>query len=469
MSDKGIHDVLELIARRGVPENINLWQGISSRLNRRFSVITLRKHPIAAILIALIIFLGVSGGVYALGRALGYIPGAGFVDKNASILVLKEPVSSISNGIQITIDQVVADPAQTTIFYAVEVKDKAALKPGAAMVPGEAVCENMPDFVSHSLRLPDGQILPGGSSGPDPNQPYEENGVTRFIAIDPPIPSGVDTFTFVLGCGQGEDTAQLVPAPKNFIMPVITVAPQKTQEIAQSTMTPADILVSTDQPNMNIESFVELDDGYILVGYLQYEPQDNRTLLPASFANITIADANGTPIEVQDVLQGQNYWPAENNADRDYWVIKVLGEDHTWPLTITHQPTFELSSVEVATFQIDLGANPQDGQSWKLDLDIPMGDIGMLHVDSVKLFKGTAPLEDPNSYSLDFSITNASPLVTLVDNDHESRYLGGGGGPEGYNIQLIYPSGYMPSGQHTMTVMYSGQYSDPLLTVDWKP
>ncbi len=469
MSDKGIHDILEMIAHRGVPENIDLWQRISSKLNRRFSVMTLRKHPIVAILLALLVFLGVSGGVYALGRTLGYIPGSGFVDKNDSVRVLKEPVSSITNGVHITIDQVVADSTRTTIFYTVDAKSQVVQESDSKMIPGNPVCESMPDFVSHFIRLSDGQTLPGGSGGPDPDQPYDKNGFPRFKAVDAPIPQSMNTFTFVLGCNQGEVKIRLVPAPEDFILPVETTIPQETQEISQTTITPGDNSVGTDQPLLNIESFVEMDDGYILVGYLQYKSRDNNTLLPISVENTTVTDANGTAVKVQDVPQSQNYWPVQTNSDREYWVIKILGKNHAWPLTIAHQPTFELSAAEVTNFQIDLGTNPQDGQSWKLDTEIPLDDLGTLHVDSVKLFKGTAPLEDPNAYGLDFSITNASPLVTLADKDHSSTYLGGGGGPEGYNIQVIYPVGYLPSGKLTMTVMYSGQYTEPPLTVDWKP
>lgn len=471
MSNKGIHDALEMLARRGVPENINLWQRISSKLNRRFSMLTLRKHPFAAILIALIVFLVVSGGVYALGKTLGFIPGSGFVDKHASIRVLKEPVSSNHNDLQITIDQVVADSVQTTIYYTIDINGEATLKPGAEIIPGAPVCESLPDFVSHSLRLPDGQTVPGGSGGPDVERPYDEDGSTKFKVSDPPIPQDVDTFTFVLGCNQGEVTVQLVPAPKDFVLQVNTVAPQETMGITETT-TPVEAIAVTDHLHLDIESYVEMDDGYILVGYRQHDQQDERNFLPASFENISVTDANGTSVEVHDVPQSQNYWPAETNPHRDYWVIKVLGKDYAWPLTVTHQSIIELSTEEVTTFQIDLGANPQAGQSWNLDLDVSIENIGTLRVDYVSLFKGTAPLEDPNSYRLEFSITygnGESPQINLVDKEHGSQFLGGGAGPEGCTIQIIYPSGFIPSGPLTITVVYSGQIPGPVLDVDWKP
>lgn len=469
MSDKGIHTALDRIAGRGVPENIHLWQRISSKLDRRFSIMTLRRHPIMAILLAILLLLGLSGVVYALGRTLGYIPGSGFVDKNSNVLVLKEPVTANHNGIQITISQVTADSVRTAIFYSVDVKEKSALEPGAEIPSGEKLCENMPDYVSHTLRLPDGQIIPGGSSGPDPDQPYDTSGAARFMAIDPPLPQGVDAFTFVLGCNQGEVPVQLVPTSDDLILPVNTVAPQETQEITQADLSPEESTEMSDQPGINIESFVELEDGYILVGYRQLAQQDGGNIFPASFENITITDANGTPVNIQDVPQSQNYWPVEPDSHREYWVVKVMGKDHAWPFTITHQPTFEFSSAEVADFKVDLGENPQDGQIWNLDIDVPIDNIGTIHIDTVRLFKGTAPLEDPNAYGLDILVSNDGPQVRFVDKEHASQFLGGGGGPEGFNIQIIYPSGYNPSGLITMTVLYSGQYSGPVLNVDWRP
>jgi TFIIF-interacting CTD phosphatase-like protein len=57
-------------------------------------------------------------------------------------------------------------------------------------------------------------------------------------------------------------------------------------------------------------------------------------------------------------------------------------------------------------------------------MDLLIDNIDTLHVYSVRLFKGTAPLESPNAYGLDFSITNQSPVVILVDKDHTAQKLG---------------------------------------------
>lgn len=472
MSEKGLKTALDLIARRSVPENIDLWQRIVAQQNRRYSLMKLKKHPFAAILIALSLILLASGAVYAIGRSLGFIPGIGFVDRNPSTLMLQEPVRTNQNGLQLTVVQVVADREKTAIIYTV---DASQVPPPAADQAPESVtpgCQSVPDYAAHSLRLPDGQILPGGSVGPDPEQPYDLNGASRFIAMDPPLPQGIDTFTLVLGCSQAEAAVHLVPAPDGTILPVSTALPQSPQIDQEQTVSAVEPTVLPSKFSLGIDSYVELDDGYILVGYRQQDPLDDRKTLPLSYFDLTLTDANGNPVEFQEVPDSQGYWPDEKDLSREYWVIKVLGKDPAWPIKVSHLPSIELASAEVAEFQIDLGSNPQAGQSLDLNMEVPIEKIGNLHVASVSLFQGTAPLEDPNAFGLDFLITNGnseSPFVTLADKAHNSQFLGGGGGPEGYNVQIFYPGGYQPSGLISITVVYSGIQNDPAVTVDWKP
>ena len=53
----------------------------------------LRARPFAAILLALLILLVLSGVAYALSRSLGYIPGIGVVDQSAPLRALAEPAA----------------------------------------------------------------------------------------------------------------------------------------------------------------------------------------------------------------------------------------------------------------------------------------------------------------------------------------------------------------------------------------
>ena len=120
MNDNRMKDALENIARRGVPENTNLWPNISAQLERKSTMITLRSRPIVAILIVLLILLALSGVAYALGRAFGFIPGIGMVEQTSELRALDKPVSVERDGIRLTVLNVVASSTSTMVRYQLE-------------------------------------------------------------------------------------------------------------------------------------------------------------------------------------------------------------------------------------------------------------------------------------------------------------------------------------------------------------
>ena len=147
MKANRMKDGLEAIARRGVPENTNLWPELSAKLERKSPMTTLRTRPLMASLIALLILLVLSGVAYALGHALGYLPGFGLVEQGAQIRVLKEPVSLTREGVTLTVKSAVITSEKSDIYYFV------SGVPHSAYPEGEAVngCIGSP-----YLRLPDG-------------------------------------------------------------------------------------------------------------------------------------------------------------------------------------------------------------------------------------------------------------------------------------------------------------------------
>ena len=85
MKDDRMKDALEAIARRGVPENTNLWPKISVQLGERKSLMqTIRTRPLLMIIIIILALLILTGIAYAVGMATGYIPGVGFVNRKLS-------------------------------------------------------------------------------------------------------------------------------------------------------------------------------------------------------------------------------------------------------------------------------------------------------------------------------------------------------------------------------------------------
>jgi hypothetical protein len=353
MNDKRMKNALEAIARRGVPENTNLWPNISTRLERKSLMQTLRTRPIVAMLIAILILLALSGVVYALGKVFGYIPGVGLVDQSAPIRILAEPVTVEQAGMTITMSKVIADSTRTFISYAM------------AGMPvdehGFPVCTSIPE-----LRLPDGSKLDmlGDSGGiamgrRDGTLSYETD--YKYA----PIPFGTDHVTFVFPCNfpGNDDSAleiplDLVPAPPGFATPVIELA--VTAESAQN------------KSGLSLERVLELADSYVLIGKFT-DAGDLSAPLVISTSSVfdympSIKDANGTPVffTVREDLTSEPIWDVAY-----YWAYEIP-KPVAGPLTIT------VNSVSIrkdasAQFQFDTGAQPRVNQEWKFNQPIEVG------------------------------------------------------------------------------------------------
>ena len=101
-------DLLEKVARRGVPENIDLLPRILPQLNkRRFTMRTLRTQPVLVLLGVVLALLLLTGVAYAIGRSMGFIPGYGFTE--GDVYVLKAPVEVDQNGVAISVENAVYD------------------------------------------------------------------------------------------------------------------------------------------------------------------------------------------------------------------------------------------------------------------------------------------------------------------------------------------------------------------------
>ena len=80
----------------------------------------IRTRPLTAILIALFVLLALSGVVYALGRAFGYVPGVGLVENSSGMRVLVEPVSVTRDGVTLTVTQALVYSDHVQLVYDVK-------------------------------------------------------------------------------------------------------------------------------------------------------------------------------------------------------------------------------------------------------------------------------------------------------------------------------------------------------------
>lgn len=280
MNENRLKDALESIARRGVPEDVNLMPYIAARLERKSFMQILRARPVLLILTILLVLTLLTGVAYAIGKAMGYIPGIGLVDQSVPLRILREAVVMERDGISISINQAVASAEYTVVSYAL---DGVSMRKG-----GMPFCGATP-----YLKLPDNSTLIfwGGGSG---HYGGEFGAPMRFetSVYFPPIPINVNQITFMLDCvlpkGTGPEDWQipfeLIPAPEGFATPGVAlnatfvatgpkfnVAPTDTPVFdgAPFEYDPSFPNTPTPAPNgsgLYLEQVIELPDSYILAG-----------------------------------------------------------------------------------------------------------------------------------------------------------------------------------------------------------
>src|SRR5512143_2902674 len=158
-------DVLDDIARDYIPDSTDLVPQVAARLQRASPMTTLRTRPLAAVLIALLILLALSGAAYALGTALGYFPGLGLVPQDTQFRVLSAPVSQTRDGVTVTITQAISNADQMSVTLKVE--NIPAEKQSFQVRPGAQMCNTYP--VSYpELRFPNGESAKISSAAIDP-------------------------------------------------------------------------------------------------------------------------------------------------------------------------------------------------------------------------------------------------------------------------------------------------------------
>ena len=361
MNEKRLKDRLENIARRGVPENINLWPNISARVERKLLIMKLRPRPFVTILIALLILLVLSGVVYALGRSLGYIPGIGLVDQSAPIRVLSEPVSQTRDGITVTVNEAVLTSSKTVIVFTVENIPQEHLSRDIA-VPGCGM--NAADRTK--LRLPDGTEMEhlGAESG-GWGVGYK---ATYSFA---PLVADMNEATLVIPCIEGASPGTL---PENWELSLyfIPARPEITV-IPVTELTPVQEASSADP--LVIERTVETDKGYLLVGTFNSNglPQGAQAMDFSTYPTMT--DANGQNV-LYDFANSQLEVPAMLPPVGSFpWAFEVIGKQHAWPLTITVSAVAAQYPQEQARFEFEAGTNPQEGQVWTLDQDLQLVNV----------------------------------------------------------------------------------------------
>ncbi|MBI2758632.1 MAG: hypothetical protein HYX49_08115 [Chloroflexi bacterium] len=468
MKANRMKDALESIARRGVPDDINLWPRIESRLERKSLMTTLRARPVMMIVIILLALTFLTTVAYAIGRLTGYIPGVGFVEKN-SLRVLAEPVSQTKDGITVSIEQVVVYSERTIIIYKTE-----GLTIAAANSKGEG--GGNPFGSVQLLRLPDGSTLKesidyNGTPEPILDNIKTQGGWPNYVArlVYPPVSADVNELTLVIPVLQNmpvgaaaenwEITFHLKPAPADMTYaPIITVAPPSTSApVAGETTTPALSNVATlNGFTFQLDNVIELQDGYVFTGNLSWSdsafPTGNGMISEAVIPVLT--DANGQVIPIEEVRLDAPY-----SEYKMSWSYRTNRKAFSGPLTLSVSSIKTNIAAPPVDFEIDFGSNPQAGQSAEVNRDflVEGRTIRLLSVSLVP-----AP-ETCQGIGVDFKFSTDVPGISANVNDTVSSEPmvcagGGGGGGGGPVDPTVFTTGVtykdMPTGIRRFSIEF---------------
>jgi hypothetical protein len=366
------------------------------------------------LLLALIIFAaaGPERVIAAVRNALGFIPGIGFVSADTPVRVLAEPVRVERDGIAVTLTGVLADSDQTKISFTVEGLPRTATPPSA----GEESCPGM-----SILALPDGRRLnpTGGGGGPlDSTMPWNES--------FPSLPPSVMDATLIIPCipltaagafpGNWEIPFRLIltetPARFQTVAPVPTVTPMPTHAATATATGPSTILPGI---RIGVERISELEDGYLLIGILDWDAE--KGIADAFGSTFTLTDRDGRILPVENPGGVPEKPAAPNSA---YWSLRVSGKNLRGPVTIQMNSLYVFLRDPLA-FSIDTGENPAVGQKWEIGKTFFVSGHPLTVLGAEYIMDGNMP---------GFSVSVQVPpqilhLVVGAQNPSEA-----GGGPE---------------------------------------
>lgn len=440
MNDRLMKEFLEKIARRNISDDTNLMPRIAADLERKSLMMTLRARPLTAILLALFLLAILSGVAYAIGRSFGFRPSTGIVE-TSSLRMLAESRILERDSFRVTITQAAVDSNHTVVQYQVE-----WLTPPPADAEFDTTCQGTPTLV-----LPNGSLVGQGVAAAD-GKGVLENGYWYRLEF-PSVAVGQNDVTLVLPC-----LAPLIPGPlpRDWQFPLQLVPWDGTPfapvyQVPTKTLIPSPVVEQStpSEPGYGImftlEQVIELESGYIFEGSATWTDPNIQaySLLPY---NAHLSDSTGRVIPLQ--WAPPQTTPSGNMQSR--WAFQSAEKPTAFPLTLTLDGyTFNL--ITQASFPLDLGANPQPGQTWALNLDLPVAGH-TIHVDSATW------VTNPDMTMLEFRLSSDENVIgaMLFDLQNTSGQGGGGGGggepqPGPFTATVYYENGF-PSEATQITV-----------------
>jgi len=413
MKNNGPFNVLDDVAKDYIPNNTNLVPHLAARLGKRSSLMKqIRTRPIMAMVIALLILLALSGVVYALGRAFGYIPGLGLVENNTGMRMLEEPASVTRDGVTLTIKQLLVYSDHIQMVYETSgiAPENISYSAADGNTSPKAFCggTNIGDYANTEgdpiIRLPDGTRIErmGGY-----DERYPENTYTNMPVFIASVPADITDMTVTFKCIYG---ARLGTTPENWEIPV------KLKSVPAGTVIGEPVLEVTPSASSSAS------DNGITISLDRVVPQDGKYLFYCSVvaenkgqpfshtypASAFLVDSTGQKVQLVDFRP-----PSIQETDQN-WELQPTSQVAYGPYKLVIQKIFAYYEADNVSFEFDPGPNPQVGQTWQLDQTLHLGGVDVKVVSAKMIEKDlTSWGMSENTQGIEFTFQSADG-ITLI-------------------------------------------------------
>ncbi len=414
-----------------------------------------------------ILIIGPQRIASAFGSLFGYLPDIGLVQNDGALRLLESPVSVERKGITLTVQQGAADPTHTVLIYQA---DGLSLK--AANSQGEAVQTGGPVV----LLLPDGSFL---STSDGRMRGWGTGYQTRLVF--PALPAGVNEATLLIyrletmPAGAAPEDWRLPlsfkPAPPDLkVMPVYELASTTVTAVTESTpaagLTPGTANAAATSPTLTNQSIekgitltldkvIEEADGYQLQGSATWDKQQYTSVMFYFFApEDHLTDGKGHDIPFEMAEDG-----VSQAGSMATWALRTNSKAYPGPWTLTIPAVQVVQAIQPgpASFQLDLGSDPQIGQTWQLDQELDLAGH-KLRLVSARLDRDTRSQNPVIRFIFEaapeiMDLNGLSDPANVPDGANQTPGAGGGGSAASPGqIEAFIAYYKMPSGVHTIRI-----------------
>ncbi len=327
---------------------------LSDRLKRVFRrTSTALAFSLLLILAAAFFVAGPQRVIAAMQQLIGYVPGIGFVENAESVRVLAGPVTLTKDGVTATVSEAVADAKSTRVNLRLDGSAE-ALQPFFKAASEFRMCQRR-------LILPDGAEFSVQSWSAAVGKTW-----LTFQFLFPPVPDKIMDVTLVFDPIAGESSRETVSGwqiplhfqPGKASGQVLAAASLDlpSQEMNEITMTLESVVQTAGMDALKISLHTKDPALHVYPNWdyrlkLADQSGQNRLIEPTSLFD-------------QDGFEGS--------------VIKTPILEPGIPYTLTLEGPLTLIKTITqedtgSQFTLDLGADPQPGQSWELDQTLQVG------------------------------------------------------------------------------------------------